>query len=43
MRAVDQLLLFMIAMLAVVAFLNHGKFGIGTDPSGAKFNVGYGG
>ena len=42
-KDVDALLLALLGVLAAVAFLNHGKLGLGTDPSGSSFNVGYGG
>ena len=42
MKAVDALLLALLGVLAAVAFLNHGSLGLGTNPQGSNFNVGYG-
>lgn len=42
MKAVDALLLAILGVLAAVAFLNHGSLGVGTDPKGSTFNIGYG-
>jgi hypothetical protein len=42
-KDVDMLLLALLGVLAAVAFLNHGSLGLGTNPSGSTFNVGYGG
>lgn len=41
MKGVDQMLILLLVVVAAVAFLNHGTFGIGTSPSGSSVNVGY--
>jgi hypothetical protein len=38
---VKGLLVFIVLVMALVAFINRGQLSIGTTPSGANLNVGY--
>jgi hypothetical protein len=41
-KSADALLLALAGLLALVAFLNHGKLSLGSAPSGTSVAVGYG-
>jgi len=41
MKGPEKLLLILVGVLAGVAFLNHGRFSLGTDPQGSSFNLGF--
>jgi hypothetical protein len=43
MRDAEKFLLLAVGVLFLVAFINHGAFNLGSQPSGASFSVGYGG
>jgi len=41
MKGVDSMLVLLLVAVGVVAFLNHGSFGLGTGPKGSSVNIGY--
>jgi hypothetical protein len=43
MKSAEKMLLFVVGILALVSFINHGSFHVQATPSGAGFGAGFGG
>ena len=41
MNAAAKMAAFIIALLLIVSFINHGQLSIGAGPKGASFNTAY--